>query len=152
MTAWRQLDLLKRGGGRQRGIKPPPALERETHIAIADTLRVSIVPGWIWFHPPNGGERPAFVNRHGKRVSPEGGLLARMGTRPGVSDFILAAPPRARLHALELKRRGEQPDDQQLAFLEAVRAAGGQAAWVDNYREAIEVLTGWGAVRVRVSA
>lgn len=150
MTAWRQLDLLK-DPRRQRGTKPPPALERQTHIAIADTIRVSIVPGWIWFHPPNGGERPAKWIK-GRRISIEGGLLKRMGAKAGVSDFVFAAPPRARLHALELKRQGEQPTDEQIAFLEEVRAAGGQAAWVDNYREAIDVLTSWGAVRVTVTA
>ena len=34
--------------------KPAPPLERSVHIAIADTLRVGLKPGWLWFHPANG--------------------------------------------------------------------------------------------------
>lgn len=150
MTAWRQLDLLK-DPRRQRGTRLPPVPEFDVHCMIADDLRRWISPGWLWLHPPNGGERPAFINKHGKRVSPEGGRLARMGARPGASDFLLAAPPQARLHALELKRRGDEPTDLQLAFLDEVQAAGGLSAWVDTYPAAVEQLTAWGAFRVRIS-
>ncbi len=132
----------------KRVAKPKPAAEFLVHCMIADTLRLGLTPGWVWFHPPNGGERSAFVNRQGKRVSLEGGRLARMGVKAGVSDFILVSPPIAQLHALELKRKGEKPSDEQDAFLEAVRAAGGQAEWVDDYKRAIEVLHGWGALRI----
>jgi len=141
-----QLSLFK--SSRQRGTKAPPASEFATHCAIADTLRVSLSRGWLWWHTPNGGARPAFVNKHGRRISVEGGKLARMGTRKGVSDFLLIGPPAARLHALELKARGETPDDDQVAFLEAVEAAGGVAAWCDSYDRAISLLKSWGAVRV----
>ena len=139
MNAWRQPDLFTK-----RVRSPPPALERETQIWLADLLDKygGLAPGWDWFHIPNGELRSENT----------GALLKRMGAKAGVSDFVFAAPPRARLHALELKRQGEQPTDEQIAFLEEVRAAGGQAAWVDNYREAIDVLTSWGAVRVTVSA
>jgi hypothetical protein len=137
-------------GPRQRGRKPPPAPEFAVHCMVADTLRRWASPGWVWFHPPNGGERPAFVNRHGKRISVEGGRLQRMGARPGVSDFLLVAPAGGRLHALELKRRGDRPDEAQTAFLEAVRAAGGISAWTDSYQGAIEILKGWGALRTRI--
>lgn len=144
MTAWRQLDLLK--GPRQRGTRPPPALEFETHCAIADMLRVSLSPKWTWFHPPNGGERPATY-RNGKRVSGEGGRLKRMGARAGTSDFILVAPALGRVHALELKRRGETPTDAQAAFLDEIRAAGGLADWCDNFNDAKRILSAWGAIR-----
>ena len=130
--------------------KPPPALEFPVHCMIADALDLDLQPGWLWFHPPNGGERPAFINKHGKRISIEGGKLKRMGQKPGVSDFILAGPPGARLHALELKRRGETPDDDQIAFGERVRAAGGLFEWVDCFEDAINQLRAWGAVRMTV--
>jgi len=118
---------------------------------VADALRMSASRHWVWWHTPNGGERPAFVNKKGKRVSIEGGRLERMGLLPGVSDILLIGPPGARLHALELKRRGMKPDDDQMAFLEAVRAAGGQAAWADTFDQAIEILRTWGAVRARLT-
>jgi hypothetical protein len=143
-----QLSLFK--SKRQRGVKPPPAPEFAVHCMIADTLRRWAAPGWVWFHVPNGGERPAFVNKHGKRISVEGGRLQRMGARRGVSDFVLVAPAQGRLHALELKRRGEEPDDDQVAFLEAVRAAGGIAEWCDSYEAAIGILKRWGALKTRI--
>ena len=138
MTSWRQLELLN--APRKRKI--PPAPEFRTHCAIADTLRVGVAPGWLWFHCPNGELRPDGA----------GARLKRMGTRPGVSDFLLVAPPNGRLHALELKRLGEKPTNAQAAFLADLSAAGGVAAWVDGYNSAIEQLKRWGAVRVKVAA
>lgn len=139
MTAL-QMDLFK--SKRQRGTCANRASEFALHCAVMDTIRVSKKPGWIAFHPANGGWRtPA-----------EAGRFKRLGVLAGTSDILLIGPPAGCLHALELKRQGEEPTDEQIAFLEDVRAAGGQAAWVDNYREAIDVLTSWGAVRVRVEA
>lgn len=149
MTSARQMSLFKTS--RQRGTRAPPASEFAVHCMVADTLRRWASPGWIWFHPPNGGARPAFVTSKGRRVSSEGERLARMGVKPGVSDIILIAPAGGRLHALELKKRGEEPDEAQVAFLEAVRAAGGQAEWTDSYQGALEILKGWGAVRTTVN-
>jgi hypothetical protein len=130
-----QLDLFK--GKRQRGTKAPPALERATHIALADAIRISISPGWLWFHVPNGELRETQTAN----------LLKRMGVSPGVSDFIFIAPALGRVHALELKRRGRTPTETQRAFLSGVRAAGGIADWCDNFEDAIRILKGWGAVR-----
>jgi hypothetical protein len=140
MTAWRQLDLLK-DPRRQRGTRPPPAPERQLHIAVADVIRWSKAPGWIVFHPANGE----------LRTEETGALLKRMLVLPGVSDFILLGPGPA-VCALELKRRPNKPTEAQTAFLEAVRAIGGHAEWTDSYDRAIEILKGWGAVRVTVAA
>lgn len=125
-------------GKRQRGKRPPPALEFATHCAIADLLRVAIAPGWLWYHPGNGENRDAIT----------GARLQRMGLRPGVSDFIFIAPPSGRTFALELKRRGQKPTEAQARFLAAVRDAGGLAEWVDSFDAAVAVLERWGAVRV----
>ena len=145
MTAERQLHLFK--SKRQRGTKLPAASEFEVHCVIADTIRLSKSPGWVWFHPPNGGARPFQIDAKGRRWSGEGGRLKRMGQRPGASDFILAGPPNGRLHALELKRQGETPTDEQFAFLDEVIAAGGLADWCDNFNDAMRILKAWGAVR-----
>jgi hypothetical protein len=110
------------------------------HIALADTIRLSLSSGWMWFHYPSGENRDAVT----------GALLKRMGTLAGVSDFLLVAPPHATLHALELKRRGLKPSPAQMSFLTLVRLAGGKSEWCDSYEEAIRILTGWGAVRVRL--
>lgn len=134
-----QLNLFK--GKRQRGTRPPPAQEFAVHCMVADILRRWAMPGWIWAHYPAGELRDTVT----------GARLKRMGTKPGVADFLLVAPPAGQLHALELKRKGERPNDEQAAFLDAVRAAGGMAAWVDNFDDAVRVLRDWGAVRASVS-
>ena len=144
----RQLDIFK--SKRQRGVKPRGPTEFEIHVTVADYLRHGIVPGWIWFHPPNGGERPAFINKKGKRVSAEGGRLQRMGTKPGVSDILLAKSPSGQLHALELKRKGEKPNDDQRQFMDDVIALGGRAAWADTVSGALAILTEWGALSTRI--
>jgi hypothetical protein len=144
MTEERQLHLFR--GRRQRGRKAPPPKEFLVHCAIADTLRRWIEPGWIWFHVPGGEERPARIGPDGKRFSPAGERLRRMGLRPGVSDFVLIAPPLGRVHALELKRHGKQPTEAQLAFGGELTAAGGVFAWTDTYAGAITTLQSWGAL------
>lgn len=141
---YRQLDLLK--GPRQKGTVLRGPTEFEIHCVIADYLRAGLSSKWVWFHPPNGGERSAnFVN--GKRVSFEGGRLKRMGARPGVSDIVLFAPPQAQAHVLEIKRKGETPSDAQYAFMNETEMSGGVAAWVDNVDDALAVLRRWGAVK-----
>jgi hypothetical protein len=124
---------------KRKARKAPAAREFDVHCVIADTLRLSLAPGWLWFHCPNGELRSKAT----------AGRLKRMGVMAGVSDFILVGPPFGTLHALELKRQGDRPEDHQLAFLERVTLVGGRSAWVDSYEQAIAVLKDWGAVRVR---
>jgi hypothetical protein len=116
--------------------RPPPPIERRTHIAVADLLRVAVTPGWLWLHVPNGELRSENT----------GALLKRMGAKAGVSDFLLIAPPRACVHCLELKRKGLKPTPQQLEFLAQVKAAGGRAGWADSYEDAVRLLRRWGAL------
>lgn len=131
-----QMSLFTRRKARQA----PAAKEFDVHCLIADTLRLSIAANWLWFHCPNGELRSKAT----------AGRLKRMGVRPGVADFLLIGPPFATIHALELKRRGERPEEVQLAFLEAITLAGGRSAWVDSYEQAMAVLRDWGAVTTRI--
>lgn len=130
-----QVDLFTR-----RVKKAPPPHERPVHIAIADALRWNAAPGWLWGHYPSGE----------LRTRQTGALLQRMGVKPGWSDFLLVSPIGARLHALELKRRGNKPTEEQKAFLAAVQAAGGEAAWCDSFDDAVTILKGWGALSDRI--
>lgn len=125
---------------KRRAAALPPAPEFAVHCMIADTLRASISPGWLWFHVGNGELRNKAT----------AGKLKRMGVKPGVSDFLLVAPTGGRLHALELKAKGRKPTEEQMAFICAVLDAGGKASWVDTFEAAISQLQGWGAVRVRL--
>jgi hypothetical protein len=134
-----QLDIFK--GKRQRGVKPPDPLEIAIHGMVADVLNRWLTPGWMWWHTPNGGLRDKAT----------AGMMKRLGAKPGVSDFLLISPGMAQLHALELKRRLHKPTDDQMAFLEAVGAAGGKQAWTDGFDGAIAILKRWGALRVDIS-
>jgi hypothetical protein len=130
-----QPDLFTR-----RTRKLPPPLEFEVHCMVADLLQKWISPGWLWWHTPNGEARSKAT----------AGRLKRMGVRPGVSDFLLLSPD-GQLHALELKRKGERPNDDQAVFLAMVHAVGGRADWVDTFDGAVKILKDWGAVKVSLS-
>lgn len=121
--------------------KPPDPKERELHIALMDTLRKGgLSPGWVVLHPANGE----------LRTDQTGALLQRMGVLPGASDLIFCAPPAGRFHAMELKRRGRKPTQEQWDFIDAIVAAGGMASWADNYEDAIKILKHWGAISDRL--
>ena len=130
-----QIDLFTK-----RVRKPPPVPERNLHIAVADCLAHGLAPGWLATHFPAGE----------LRTEKTGALLKRMGTQPGWPDFLLVAPPYGRLHGLELKRRGQKLRPEQEDFLNRLQAAGGYAAWVDSFDEALKVLKIWGAISTRL--
>ena len=142
-----QLSLFK--GKRQRGRGPSHKLEFSTHVQVADVLRRWQTPGWRWSHFPAGEWRhPGTAAR-----------LKRMGLQVGWPDFILLAPrafpsdPRpGQAHMLELKREGSKLSDYQQAFMEFCALNGYPYAWHDNFRDAVECLKNWGAVRASVRA
>jgi hypothetical protein len=115
-------------------LKPPS--ENLLHCQLADLLRVAAVPGWLWWHTPNGELRNKAT----------AGRLKRMGVKPGVSDFLLLSPV-GDLHALELKAKGKRPTDAQRDFLRSVIDAGGRGAWCDRFEDAVMFLKNWGAIK-----
>jgi hypothetical protein len=108
----RQLHLF--GSKKQRGRSLPPPMEFNTHVQLADILRRWCNPQWRWTHFPSGENRDHRINpRNGKRYSPTGARLKRMGTQKGWPDFQFFGPQRATFF-LELKRpkRGAVSDEQ----------------------------------------
>lgn len=137
---WRQLDLLKHPR-RQRGVKLPPAPEFRTHCAIADSLRLGLEQGWLWTHFPAGEKRDAGAAAR----------LKRMGLQPGFPDFLLISP--TGLHYwLELKRGRAPLTLAQSAFHLAMLKREVPCRVARSFEEAIDILRGWGAIRVRVAA
>jgi len=134
-----QLSLFK--GPRQRGTRPPPALEFAMHCSIADALRVGLAPGWLWTHFPAGEARDEKT----------GARLKRMGLQKGWSDLLLISPTGLH-HWLELKRGKAPLTDEQGLFLEALEARGVPCAVARSFDQAIAQLTAWGALRLTVSA
>jgi hypothetical protein len=108
----RQLSLFK--GRKQRGVRPPPALEFNSHVVIADLCRRWMNPGWRFTHIPSGEHRDHRANSKGQRYSPAGNRLKRMGLIPGWPDFMFAGPGK-RVVWLELKREklGRMSDAQE---------------------------------------
>lgn len=109
--------------------KPYPGSEDNLQKATAQLLRAAHPQLWPHaFHVPNGGHRPTVtVQKRGKayRYSPAGKKLKDMGTKPGVSDWIILCPS-GQWHgaAIELKAKGGTLQKTQREFLERVGNAG----------------------------
>jgi len=113
----------------------PPALERRTHIAIADLLRQAAGAGWWWSHIPSGEHR----------TEQTGALLQRMGLKPGMLDFLLISPAGAH-HWLELKRGLAPLTDGQIEFTAELRRRGVPYYIARDYDAAVRQLKLWGVL------
>jgi hypothetical protein len=114
----------------------PPPLERRTHIALADLLRVACRPGWWWSHVPSGEHRSERT----------GGLLKRMGLQRGMLDFVLIAPNGAH-YWLELKRGSAPLTEAQQAFIAQLDSRGVPWAVARDYDTAVYQLKVWGVIK-----
>jgi len=120
--------------------RAPLPKEVQTHVAIADALRVGSLPGWLWTHFPAGEERDEAT----------GWKLKRMGLKPGWPDFLLISPHGLH-HWMELKRGPAarlEPAQEELATL--MRQRGVPHAVVRSFDEAVRQLTAWGALKLTV--
>lgn len=131
MTATPQRDVWKR----QTVRRLPPALERRTHIAVADLLRHTARAGWWWSHIPSGEYRTEAT----------GALLKRMGLQRGMADFLLISPTGVH-HWLELKRGNAPLTEDQEAFAAALRRCGVPYYVARHYDGAVHQLKQWGAL------
>jgi len=137
-----QPPLLALAAGRRVRPRQTPKYrpkEIELHIPLADLLRRFAKPDWKWAHYPAGEHRDIRTAQK----------LKAMGVQRGWPDFVLFDPS-GRLHALELKRQGnnlteDQEDFQTWCITHAVPHA---VAW--SFDEALNVLTAWGALRVSI--
>jgi hypothetical protein len=132
-----QLSLFK--GKRQRGTRAPPAKEFALQCAVADAIRRWKLTGWRYTHIPLGELRNKVTAAR----------LKRMGTVAGWPDFIFMHLS-GRVCFLEMKRRGNRLTDEQEELAEFLRAAGHSFEVADGFRDAIEILKGWGVVRAGV--
>jgi hypothetical protein len=112
------------------------ALERRTHIALADLLHRAAKPGWWWSHIPSGEYRTESTAR----------LLKRMGLRPGMFDFLLISPA-GRHHWLELKRGTAPLSEAQRGFRDLLAQRGVPHAVARSFDDAVSWLKIWEVVR-----
>lgn len=134
----RQLHLFK--GKRQRGERLPSPKEFALHVGLADLIRRTIAPGWMFTHLPFGEQRSAIT----------GARLKRMGTQPGWPDFIFVGPHK--LFFLELKRRGSSASDEQANVALHIMRCGFGYLCTDDLEDAVGSLRDLGILRARVSA
>lgn len=142
----RQLHLF--GSKKQRGRTPPPPMEFSTHATLADICKHWINPHWKFTHLPMGEHRDHRVNpRTGKRYSPTGARLKRMGVMPGWPDFLFAGPERA-MFFLELKRaqRGRLSEEQ-ADVLSHLVACGHRVLVTSSLDDAVAELKAAGILR-----
>lgn len=131
MTRALQHDFWQRRHARRM----PPPIERRTHIALADTLRIACRPGWWWSHVPSGEHRSEQT----------GALLKRMGLQRGMLDFVFISPTGAH-HWLELKRGSAPLTDAQQAFIERLNRCGVPHHVARSYDDAECQLKEWGVL------
>jgi hypothetical protein len=143
----RQLSLFK--GPRQRGVAPPAPLEFSNHVLIADLLRRWCSKRWRWTHLPLGELRDFKFDKHGRRFSPAGQRLKRMGAQPGWPDFLFAGPGKS-MAWLELKRKGNDLNENQEAVAAHLIDCGFDYLVTDNVREAVDWLKRLGILRATI--
>lgn len=113
--------------------------EQDIHRAVAQHLRARAVPGLVWWHTPNGGNRSKI----------EGAMFKAMGVRAGVSDFIFVRA--GKIYALELKAEGGRASEAQMQFLSDIDAAGAFTAMPTGLNAALATIEAWGLLRPNLS-
>ena len=108
-----------------------PTAEDQIHAAICQHLTIRPMPGTVWWHTPNGGNRSAS----------EGARFKALGVKAGFPD--LCALRNGRLFALELKREDGRVSTAQSAMLRALQFAGAETAVAFGLNEALPILDRW---------
>jgi hypothetical protein len=123
-----------------RAPKAPTPKAFQLHLAVANYLRAYGRPEWLWSHFPAGEKRDPRT----------AAKLKAMGVQRGWPDFLLIGPG-GRLHALELKRRGEVMTEDQETFAAWCSENGVPHVCADHLGRALATLSDWGVVRVRIA-
>lgn len=109
--------------------------ESRLQKAVVQVVRLTHLPGVLWFSVPNEGKRSVAL----------GDELKRMGLRPGVADLCFIVKGRA--HFLELKSADGKQSKEQVAFEADCAIAGAHYAVAKDLDEAMAVLRRWSAIR-----
>lgn len=107
--------------------------EEQAQRAIAQYLRLSLQPDWMWFHIPNGESRSPRT----------GARLKQMGVLPGVPDIQILSPS-GKAHFLEIKTPKGRLSRPQRAFRDWCEGGQVPFAVVRSIDEARTALRAWG--------
>lgn len=143
----------------RRAAKLGPTCEDDLHIQVADFLRLAWPPDLLFWHTPNGGDRPTITrtNKAGETYSfsPAAQQLKRMGTLPGFPDLAFLLPG-GRLAVIELKFGKNTLSQDQIDVRTVMLANKVGYAVCRTLEEVVDTLTSWLALygrelRVRLS-
>jgi hypothetical protein len=135
----RQLHLFK--GKRQKGEPLPEPSEAQLQRTLVQHLEVGGDPRWIWTAFPAGELRDKAT----------AGKLKGMGLKPGFFDMLFIDPDGVH-HWLELKVGRNRLSEAQAAFSLCMQARRVPCEVARSIEEALAILSGWGAIRVRIGA
>jgi hypothetical protein len=111
-------------------------IEQNLQIALVELVTLNLAPGWFFFHVPNGG----------RRSRTEAGIFKAMGVKAGVDDLIFIQRG-GLVYLLELKRPDGSRTKAQREFHFWCLANDVPSEIASDLEEAIEIVTGWGALR-----
>ncbi len=115
--------------------------EEDLQRTVAEYLGV-IAPmrGFWWSHIAHGG----------KRTKAEAGIFKAMGLKPGIADILIIAPfqgaEATQVYWIELKAKGRDQSDNQIAFQEAMEALDCEYRVCWSLEHVIICLENWGLV------
>jgi len=113
--------------------RKPSAVPREASIQAGIREALGLEPDLVLWRNNTG-----IATHHDASTGRE--FRVRYGLCVGSSDLIGILGPAGRLVALEVKRPGEKPTDEQARFLALVRRQGGFATVVCSAEQALEAL------------
>ena len=142
MTTPPLIALLEGRNARVRRVPKIRPKEIVLHMQVADVMRRFIKPGWQWTHFPAGELRNPRVAQK----------LKAMGLAKGWPDFLMLSPAGGKLHALELKRLGEDLTEDQETFRTWCVENGAPHAVARTVDEALAVFETWGCLRIKLTA
>lgn len=99
---------------------------------------------------PKGHKEQDIQTKIIKYIKSIGGLPIKQNqigvyAQAGVPDILACI--QGRFVGIEVKKPGETPKPIQMAFLKAIRAAGGIAFWADNLDTVVDFCKSYGLVR-----
>jgi len=117
------------------------AINPETQIQRKIMLALSEAGCTVWRNETSGAWLGKIIHKAGNQVTIANAHMMVFGLAVGSSDIIGIAP-NGKFLAVEIKATTGRATKEQLAFIEAVRAAGGIAGIARNEQDAINLIKG----------
>jgi len=117
------------------------AINPETQIQRRIMLSLSEAGCTVWRNETSGAWLGKIIHKAGNQVTIANAHMMVFGLAVGGSD-IVGISPNGKFLAVEVKTATGRATKEQLAFIEAVRAAGGIAGIARNEQDALALISG----------